>query len=309
MDPGLTKSPCVAIGLAGDRLKKMGLMRHKFLFLVMLAWGLAGTAAAVAAADGNKLDMRLIPKGAVKTSDGCSFALWQQDRDPQKDKYAYAFYVGFHDAHPLPALIKVGKNVVEVEKIDPGIDTSTVTDKVQLFRSADKKITVVLELIEVKTEGYKTNVEKARLTFIQREKLPFVMTAKGGFACEEQRTAVNDTPPAPEKPKPPATQLPPNLDPNGIKLGPGKPFAAMKQVPAHIAKLVADTGEACDVASTPGAGMSFAISDAMTLWQLPCALYASNASSVFAVALNGTPHATLLEIPDEPDKGGGAPKL
>ena len=44
--------------------------------------------------------------------------------------------------------------------------------------------------------------------------------------------------------------------------------------------------------------MSYAISDAMTLWQLPCALYASNASSVFAAALNGTPHAILLEVPD-----------
>ena len=57
------------------------------------------------AADENKLDVRLLPKTAVKTSDGCAFALWQRNRDPHKDKYAYAFYVGFHDAHPLPDYI------------------------------------------------------------------------------------------------------------------------------------------------------------------------------------------------------------
>ena len=69
----------------------------------------------------------------------------------------------------------------------------------------------------------------------------------------------------------------------------------------------ADLGEACDVENTSGAGMSYPISDAMTLWQLPCALYASNASSVFATALNGTPHAILLEVPDPQGGNSGEP--
>lgn len=283
-------------------------MRKYLVFMMVLACGLAAGTGTATAAGENKLDMRLLPKSAVKTSDGCSFALWQKDRDPKTDKFAHAFYVGFHDGQPLPALIKIGKALVEVEKIDPGFDTSSVTDKVQLFRSADKKTTVVLELLEVKTEGDRTLVDAARLTFIQREKLPFVMTAKGGFACEKQTGSADDDRPVPERPAAtPSAQLPPNLDPNGLKLGAGKSFAALSGVPGHIAKLVADTGEACDVANTPGAGTSYSISDAMTLWKLPCALYASNSSSVFAVALNGTPHATLLEIPTQPGQAAGAP--
>lgn len=261
--------------------------------LCLIAFG-----SAVPADDTDKLNIRLLAKSTLKTSDGCAFGLWQSDRDPAKDKYAYVLYRGFHDSQPLPALVKVGKQLIELEKADPGLEGSTVTDKLQLFHSPDRELSVLLEVLKSSFDRYDTIIDKARLTFIQRGKLPFIMTVKGAMSCSGggSDAAASDAASAESASAGPV--LPTNLDPNGIKLGKGKPFNSLSDIPAHIARLAIDLGEACDVSNTSGAGMSYAISDAMTLWELPCALYASNASSVFATALNGTPHAILLEVPD-----------
>ncbi len=45
----------------------------------------------------------------------------------------------------------------------------------------------------------------------------------------------------------------------------------------------------------------------MTLWQLPCALYSSNATSVLITALNGTKFANMLEVPNIPRQNSGEP--
>ncbi|MEM7429607.1 MAG: hypothetical protein AAF441_26340 [Pseudomonadota bacterium] len=274
--------------------------------LFALIW-LIVLAAAAHADETTELDIRLLAKDSLKTSDGCSFGVWQSNRDPAKDKYAYVLYRGFHDAHPLPALVKIGKKVIELEKVDPGLEGSTVTDKLQLFHSSDRELTVLLEVLKSSFARYDTIIDKARLTFIQRGKLPFVMTVKGAMSCTGSGNDAAASDAADAEPASSGPVLPANLDPNGIKLGKGRDFSSLKKIPAHIARLAADLGESCDVASTPGAGASYPISDAMTLWQLPCALYASNASSVFATALNGTPHAILLEVPDPKAESGGEP--
>ncbi len=99
----------------------------------------------------------MLSKSAVKTSNGCAFALWQRDRDPVKDKYAYVFY----DGPPLPALVKIGKNVIELEKVDSGFLNSTAMDKLQLFRDSASSLSVLLELTKLELSKNPSKVEEA----------------------------------------------------------------------------------------------------------------------------------------------------
>jgi hypothetical protein len=60
----------------------------------------------------------------------------------------------------------------------------------------------------------------------------------------------------------------------------------------------------CEPETTAGYSSAYAINDEMTLWQIPCNLYASHASSVFAVSWTYYPdHATVLLFPAPPGSG------
>lgn len=266
------------------------------------------------AADRDKINLRLFGKSALDGYQGCSFALWQRNRDPETDKFAYVFHVRFHDAHPMPALVKIGKQVLELEKVEIGVKDSGLSDKFQLYRDARNTTTLLVEIRKEERVGDQTFVSDARLTFVQRNKYPFVMRVKGGFRCPKRKgddaadamaDAASDTAPVGKPAKTPRrVYLPPNLDRDGVKLGRKVEFSKLSQVPRHVRKVVSDNGEACNLDNVPGAGAKYAISDAMTLWVVPCDLFASNSSVMLVTALNGTRHAIGLEIPKRPGRGG-----
>jgi len=258
------------------------------------------------AADNNKINLRLFGKSVFAPYNGCSFALWQRNKDPEKDKFAYVFYVAFHDAHPMPALVKIGKKVLELQKIEMNLKESGLNDKFQLYRDVEKTTTLLVEIKDEKRVGDETHISKARLTFIQRNKFPFVMNARGGFRCPKSGGDRAAEQPVPKKKKRKArgSSLPTNLDPNGVRLGKPREFQSLSQVPRHVKQVVRDNGEACNLDNVPGFGVRYAISDAMTLWQIPCDVFASNSSVMFVTALNGTKHAIGLEIPKRPGQGG-----
>lgn len=251
----------------------------------------------------NKIDLRLLTKKSVIGSDGCGLGFWQKNRDPSKDKFAYVFYLNFHDAHPTPPIIKIGKKRYELDRVDFGNINATATDAYQVLRSADKKITVLLEIFKTHQDGDNFEVDKAQLTFVTVGKLPFRMNVKGRMGCEYP----DEEPVAKKAPKRSSARS--NLDPNAVKLGREVSYSSFSKIPRHIVKLVRNNGEACDIDNGPEYASSFAISDAMTLWQLPCALYASNATSVLITALNGTKFANILEVPDIPGKSSGEPNF
>lgn len=290
---------------------------RQILFSCLLIISSIFTTSSFAAGE-NKINLRLFGKSVLDGYQGCSFALWQRDRDPNQDKFAYVFYVRFHDAHAMPALVKIDKKIIELNKIEIDVKESGLSDKFQLFRDEKKTTTLLVEIKDEKRKGDNTYINKARLTFIQAGKVPFVTTLKGGFRCPprnegSQGSLAVEEEPAPKKRKkvrkvkPRALAMPRNLDSNGIKLGREKEFSSLKQVPRHVRKVVSDNGEACNLNNVPGYGKKYAISHAMTLWMVPCDLFTSNASFMLVTALNGTKHAIGLEIPSRPSKGGGAP--
>ena len=249
----------------------------------------------------NKIKLKLMTKKSVIGSDGCGLGLWQRNRDPNKDKFAYVFYLNFHDAHPTPPVIKIGKKRYELDRVDFGNINFTATDAYQVFRSADKNITVLLEILKSHQEGDNFEVDKAQLTFIKIGKLPFRMNVIGRMGCEYPDEEPN------AKASPAQTSAPSNLDPNAVRLGREVTYSSFNKVPRHVVQLVRENREACDIDNGPEYASSYAISDAMTLWQLPCAIYASNATSVLITALNGTKFANMLEVPEIPGNSSGEP--
>lgn len=269
----------------------------KICAVIILIWQMStGTALAD---KHNKIDLRLMSKKSVIGSDGCGLGLWQRNRDPGKDKYAYVFYLNFHDAHPTPPMIKIGKKIYELDRVDFGNVNFTATDANQVFRSAGKKITVLLEILKSHQNGNNFEIDQAEITFVMINKLPFKMTVKGRMGCEDTDEA------SAASPSPASRQT--NLDPNAVKLGREVSYNSFSKVPRHVIQLVRKNREACDIDNGPEYASSFAISGAMTLWQLPCAIYASNATSVLITALNGTKFANMLEVPDIPGKSSGEP--
>ncbi len=295
----------------------------KFALGLIVAIGVvfaqAGWSGELQAAEDRKINVRLFGKQTLKGYEGCYLALWQSNRSPDKDKFAYVLFVRFFDAHPAPALVRIGKNVLELDKADTGLNNSTILDKVQLFRSPDNSTKALLEMIDTARADNLTRINKAQLTFIQRGKLPFVMSVKGRAGCDDKKdqsdAAQAQVAPAPKPVKSQAakTQAKParrrlNLDPAAVRLDRGIEFNSLREVPGPVRKLVEDNSAACDNKNTTGSGVRYAISDAMTLWQMPCAIYASSASAVFVTALNGTPYANLVELPGRPGEQTNEPR-
>lgn len=282
-------------------------MKFKFWALVLVFAAVFQTQ--LSAAEQDKINLRLFGKSVLDGYQGCSFALWQRNKDPEKNKFAYVFYVRFHDAQPMAALVKIGKTVLELNKVEMGLKDSGLSDKFQMYRDEKQTTTLLVEIGKEKRVGDDTIVSDAKLTFIQRNKFPFVMNVKGGFRCpandNDSGAANADAEPAKVVQKVKRSPyLPPNLGSNAIRLGRKVELSKLAQFPRHVRRVVRDNGEACNLDNVPGAGSKYAISDAMTLWVVPCDLFASNSSVMLVTALNGTKHAIGLEIPKRPGKSG-----
>ena len=73
------------------------------------------TASAFAAED-HDVDLKLFGEADVSSSSGCWFSLWQKNRDPAKDKYAYVFYAPISGGVEDTARMKIGKDFVALSR-------------------------------------------------------------------------------------------------------------------------------------------------------------------------------------------------
>lgn len=90
----------------------------------------------------------------------------------------------------------------------------------------------------------------------------------------------------------------------GLALGAATSFDRLDDVPAGVLRAIADQAPDCEPQNTAGYSDAYAITDAMTLWDVPCVLYASRGSSVFVVALTAQPDmASVLFFPAPPGAG------
>jgi hypothetical protein len=88
---------------------------------------------------------------------------------------------------------------------------------------------------------------------------------------------------------------------SGLRLGAPVDYDSLTSVPAPVLSAIAADAPECEPDTTAGYSTAYAISDEMTLWQVPCNLYASSASSAFAVTWTYHPdQATVLLFPAPP---------
>nr|WP_321446099.1 hypothetical protein [uncultured Cohaesibacter sp.] len=263
------------------------------------------------AEEGYAIDLRLFGTNVTQSYDGCRLAFWQANKDPDTDKYAYVFYAPFNDGEELPAWMKVGKEVVSLSRRDGMQASGRRLEDLRLYRDEKKNYSVFVEVTEQHEDGDDLRVDKALLTITQRGHFPFMISVKGGIICpsaSETSAADPDRAAAAQQATSPVEpiRIPASLYGDAISLGRGVAFNNLSAVPSGVLDAIGRDATDCAPANTPGMGMRYAISDAMTLWEVPCNLYARTGSSVYVTSLNDNPsYSSVLVLPSVPDHRDG----
>lgn len=274
-----------------------------FRGLFAICAGLAFALPSVAQEGGasREIDLYLFGKNVVEDYNGCHIAFWQANKNPKKDKYAYVFYAPFNDGEELPGWVRIAKKTFELTRQDKGQYTGQGLEALRLYRTSKGTYTLLAEIIDQRIAGNDIIVDKAKLTIIRSKHDPFVITVKGQLACPQ--SAYEDAGAA--EPDSPAQQG--ALYGDAISLGRAVGFNSLGTVPGGVLDAVRRDAPNCDPSATPGIGAKYAVSSAMTLWEIPCNLYARTGTSVFVTSLNDNPgYSSILGLPPLPDGSSGS---
>lgn len=228
----------------------------------------------------HSLDLKLFGKNVIEDYNGCRFALWQQNRDPETDKFAYIFFAPFNDGEVLPGWMKIGDKVYEFERQDEA-SKEGLFDAYQVYKSSDDTFSLIMEIKAHSSEGDVDFISEARITLIEDDKFPFSSSKLEGHIFCPQNYESSDAETA-------SAQYG-TLDGDAISLYGKRDHDSFNAVPTPIIRYVRKELIDCDLDNVPEYATSYKISEAMTLWEIPCTLYARNASSVFVTALNDNP--------------------
>jgi hypothetical protein len=224
------------------------------------------------------VDLKLFGNAEIEPYDGCRLALWQRNRDPDSDRYAYVFFAPFNDGEMLPASIEIGSDIQEFNKIDMDVAPSGRLERFQLYRSSTTKYSALLEILDQQSAGASQLINDARLTIYHAENFPFNIRVKGHMSCPgaaSSPTALEDE----------EYQIG-SIEGEEISLQSAEMFNSIDAIPRTMLNFIDQELSDCTPAETSQIGASYAVSDTMTLWEIPCALYAYQGSHVFATALD-----------------------
>jgi hypothetical protein len=253
----------------------------------LLAFALALLPLQATADDANEIDLKLFGENVVQGWDGCRLALWQNNRDPAEDRYAYVFFAPIPDGEALPGWVKIGDDVIEISRLEIDSADTGMMEPFRLYRNADAGLTVMMEILGQARTDAGIEISDGRLTFLRNDKFPFAIRVKGLNGCPGAGAGAENSAMAPSS--------------SGLRLGAPVDYDSLTSVPAPVLSAIAADAPECEPDTTAGYSTAYAISDEMTLWQVPCNLYASSASSAFAVTWTYHPdHATVLLFPAPP---------
>lgn len=235
-----------------------------------------------------EIDLKLFEGSEVDRSKGCTVALWQANRDPEKDKFAYIFAEelrGKSHARDV-ARIKIGGTVVPIRRIAVG-GRSQGYDlyEYQLYKMVDGDGYVVLDLKFGSLEGEAVEIESGKLMVTILGRQAFRASVKGGAGCV--------TPPV----DPPNTATPAARTPPGPEM-----FERYAVDPRHFSRGFAQVVRRkfkCDTAVMKAGVIGFQLSEESAIWQIPCERAAYQATAVFALVYIPAPgkEHTFLATP------------
>ncbi len=220
-----------------------------------------------------EVDLKLFDRADVDRSKGCTVALWQSNRDPNQDKFAYLFVeqlTGSNNARQ-PARIRIGNQPVTFQRVAAGGKGSGYgLFEYQLYKGAGPDEFLILELKLGPTEGEAVAIESGIVSVVLKGKQVFRAAVKGSAGCatpaaQPQKNVA--TPPAAPA-KGPAMfdryMVRPNLVPAEIINAAQKRFGCVPELMRT------------DV-------VGFALSEESAIWEMTCERFAYQASSVYAL--------------------------
>lgn len=246
--------------------------------------------------DAYKLPLKLFGKDEIVGGiSPCHLSFWQQNRDPETDDYAYLFHANQEsDGFTGPGLVEIGDKFYSVNELVYGGEPIEGHGTQYLFASDDRDIKVQIELLEVTFRNDVFYFDKAKVTVIQKGKLPFTANAKGVSGCPKTAS------------QPQTASASPDL-PAGIPIGYERYLADMSEIPAVLRQQMRDyASDACDIdGQFAWSGARYVINDYFLMWQIPCFQGAYQGSGVFAVTQNPPQDwGELLTLPNPPGLEG-----
>lgn len=275
---------------------------------ILFACGLFACASQAAAeTPQKKVDLELFEKSEVDRSKGCSVVLWQHNRDPETDKYAYLFaetLIGQNFTRQ-PGRIKIGGVVKTLKRLAKGGKTTGYDlYEFQLYQLPAANEFVVLELKLAEEEGETVDVQDGRMTVIMDGKQPFRVSVKGNAGCMTPAAPDSGQKSAPSRKSeaaPPAekTESAPAASLQSAEVGPGmfeRYPVSSKQVPAKMTA-AAKKQFGCEPALVKKGVMAFQLSEEAAIWQIPCGDYGAKSSAVYAIVYIPEPSADFKFLP------------
>lgn len=283
--------------------------------LKSLALNLVGAAAIAALAAGDsaaseddfKLPMKLF--GAQDIDGGlstCRFSFWQANRDPASDRYAYLMHADeTPDGARGTGQLKIGNRFYTVHELVAGGEPVGGLASQYLFATNDRDVKVQIELRQVDFRGDAFYIDEAKLTVIQKGKLPFTANAKGLSGCPGSAAGSTDVVDAGPETRPTGSST--SHLPDGIPIGREQPLDDVSEIPGFLRQIARDyASESCDFDGYfAWGGSRHVINDYYLFWQIPCWSGAYQAASVLAVTQNPPQDwGEILTIPNPPSLEG-----
>ncbi|MDP3258137.1 DUF1176 domain-containing protein [Bosea sp. (in: a-proteobacteria)] len=238
--------------------------------------------------DETKLDLKLFDKAEVDRSKGCSVALWQSNRDPDKDRYAFIFteaLTGQNHARQ-PARIKVAEKILSMTRVATGGKVGGYgLYPYQLYRLGADEGFAVLDLKLGEIEGEAVEIESGTLTVSMAGKQQARVPVKGGAGC--MMAPIAAPPPAAPPPATAAAAPPSN---------PGGSFSRYTVRPAQIPRTLPATLKSrfgCDPEMLKAGVTGFQMSEESAIWELPCQRFNIQANAVYALVYLPEPAQNL----------------
>ncbi len=253
---------------------------------------------AASASAAEKIKLRLFAKQEISRSGGCSLALWQSNRDPDWDRYAYVYYeqLSGRNYSRRSARIKIGNEVLRLSRIAAGGRTTGYgIYSCQLYRIGQGRGHAILELQLEPEEGEAVEVSGGRMIVVMPGKTPFTIRVKGGAGCfasaaPRARSQV--------RPGPAATNVPQGM----FK----RYDVGFRRIPRAVVDRVRRRYK-CELDVMKSGVTGFQMSEESALWEFPCERFAASSSAVYALVYLPNPAQNFQFLRFQAPRGAKRP--
>ncbi len=255
-----------------------------------------------------KIDLKLFDRAEIDRSKGCTFVLWQVDRDPDKDRFAYVFAETLGRNHAREnARVKIGDTVLSFRRIAVGgaKEFGYKTFPSALYKMDKEDSFLIMDLKLEDSPGEVLDVVSGTMTVIRPKLPPFSAEVKGNAGCNTPAAAPA---PAAAARNPAAAAAPPQAPPSRTPaIEPPAIFEKYSVRPAAVpARLRNEAVKTigCNDKLTRLPVVGYSLSEESAIWEITCNEYAGDVpSKIFALVYTPDPGKQFTIIKPDIPKG------